>query len=843
MDGVDRCPVFYDHADRSRCAWPSRLELVLGDKGGTFTQAWHLDAATIRPAAGRREAMAERREGRRQGPRVSSRRGGAPQVSLAAGEHTLSRAFTWDSLPSRSRSRGRPGLLALTLRGAAVAAPNRDAQGTVWLQKAATDEEGDALGVVVHRKVSDDIPLRLVTRIELHVSGKSREELLGKALPPGFIPMSLDTPLPARVEPDGRACACRCAPGVFTLEAHGARARGRCTSLTRPAPEGPWKDGDEVWVFEAKNDYRVVTVEGVAVDSIRSRRRSPTRGSALPAYPMAVGATLRFTETRRGDADPPPDQLTLLRSLWLDFDGRGYTVQDAAHGHPEPRVAPHDGAADRARTRRDQRARSVHHAAGDGADADRGRGPAGGPLGHRRQPHGPGDPADIPAVGWAHDFHQVTGSLHLPPGWRSLHASGVDDVPGTWVEHWSLLELFLALMIGIAIGAPLRVRWGGVALAMLFLRCPKTTRRSGRGCSCSRSRGSPGAAVRPVRASPRAPAWPPSSWSRSSPCLSSCNTSARGSNPALANDSPITSESVPADNLEGAGGGSGSGERGDVASAAPGAAPEPVELEAKRRPRLPPRRSPRRRSPPSRPGKRRLWRRGAAGSGAASASDSLDYRQSNAQVYDPAAIVQTGPGLPRWQWTTSRPALERPGRVRAALHLYLLSPPANLPRPCPCGAPLPGALAPHALDGALPSRAGGRRRPRRPSRDARRPSPRPRPGRHARQGDPRRARDPAPRRPPTVPPTARRCRAWRSSCAAASLRIRIEVDASARSAVPLPGAAGDWSPSHVLLDGRYASGLLAPTTACSGSRCRPGATRSSLDGPMPQSRAVPLRCP
>jgi hypothetical protein len=59
--------------------------------------------------------------------------------------------------------------------------------------------------------------------------------------------------------------------------------------------------------------------------------------------------------------------------------------------------------------------------------------------------------ADVPAVGWAHDFHQVSGVLHVPPGWRLIHASGVDSVPGTWVHHWSLLELFLALIVSISI--------------------------------------------------------------------------------------------------------------------------------------------------------------------------------------------------------------------------------------------------------------------------------------------------------------------------------------------------------------------------------------------------------
>jgi hypothetical protein len=41
---------------------------------------------------------------------------------------------------------------------------------------------------------------------------------------------------------------------------------------------------------------------------------------------------MRLDEKRRGNADPAPDQLNLQRKLWLDFSGRGYTVQDGISG-------------------------------------------------------------------------------------------------------------------------------------------------------------------------------------------------------------------------------------------------------------------------------------------------------------------------------------------------------------------------------------------------------------------------------------------------------------------------------------------------------------------------------
>src|SRR5207237_6058829 len=94
---------------------------------------------------------------------------------------------------------------------------------------------------------------------------------------------------------------------------------------------GPWKEGEEVWVFEAQPGLRVTTVEGVPpIDP--QQTTLPREWKALPAYLMAPGATMSLVERRRGDAEPTPDQLALERELWLDFDGGGLTARDHLSG-------------------------------------------------------------------------------------------------------------------------------------------------------------------------------------------------------------------------------------------------------------------------------------------------------------------------------------------------------------------------------------------------------------------------------------------------------------------------------------------------------------------------------
>ena len=211
-------------------------------------------------------------------------------------------------------------------------AGNRDAQGALWLQKGADSgsgakSDGNALEIVVHKGRSRTAFPSLLDdpRVELHVAGKNREELLGRqALPAGFVPMALDSPLP-RAGRGGRSPPRPGAPRDLHAGAAGAErgALARASPLTS-APEGPWRDGEEVWVFEAKNDYRVVTWSRACHRSIRSRRPCPTRGRLLRlAYPMKVGDTLVLDEKRRearrrSAAEPAlPQQVP----LWLDFDG------------------------------------------------------------------------------------------------------------------------------------------------------------------------------------------------------------------------------------------------------------------------------------------------------------------------------------------------------------------------------------------------------------------------------------------------------------------------------------------------------------------------------------------
>ena len=72
-------------------------------------------------------------------------------------------------------------------------------------------------------------------------------------------------------------------------------------------------------------------------------------------------------------------------------------------------------------------------------------------------------------MGWDQDFQGLSATLHLPPGWRLFAASGMDDATATWLMRWTLLDLFLVLLAGMAIGHLWGPATGLLGLAALTL--------------------------------------------------------------------------------------------------------------------------------------------------------------------------------------------------------------------------------------------------------------------------------------------------------------------------------------------------------------------------------------
>jgi len=798
------CATLLGDTGQKQCAWPSRLTLALDEHGGSFAQQWDVQREQWLPLPGAARPWPQdvAIDG---APAVVIAQGGAPFVWLPSGRHAVSGRFVWDRLPEMLPVPPRTGLIELTLRGATVAFPERDGDGRLWLQRREESvDDSSRIGVIVHRLVDDDVPLLLDTRIQLEVSGKGREVLLGPALPAGFVPMSLDSPLPARLEADGRL-RMQVRAGRWSVRLL-ARHDTPAPSLGPPTPSETWASS-EMWVFQAHPDLRLVTVEGA--DAIDPQQTDlPAEWRSLPAYLMKPGATMQLIERRRGDGDAAPDQLSLQRTLWLDFDGGGYSLHDRITGSLRRawrldmappimlgRVAV--GGADQFITRL-------------GPDAPAGVEIRAGALWLNADSRLDGAQLALPAIGWAHDFQSVSGQLQLPPGWRLLHASGVDQAQPTWVATWTLLDLFIVLIAALATARLFGWSWGVLALAALGLSYTETDAPRMVWLAVL-------AAEALVRVVPDGRARRVIALVRLAALVALVilvlpfliGQMRQAIYPAL--EYPYQSMDVATETA---------GARDDAAQDRlralnedkPAAAPEG--------------------------GSAPLTKRAAVrGVGKLGGPSSRSYEYA---AVDPSSVVQTGPGLPGWDWNAVTLVWSGPVEQTQQLHLYLLTPAMNLAlaisrvallallvarllgvrrtaaRP---GAPLVAVLAAVLSGHATLARAEF------PSAD---------------MLNELRARLLA---PPDCDPSCAALPRLRLEADAQTLRLRLEIDAGAETAVPLPGQATHWQPRAIVVDGQPADALVQGTDGALWLRLAAGRHDIVLDGALPSRDTVQILLP
>ncbi|MBI4238629.1 MAG: hypothetical protein HY696_09485 [Deltaproteobacteria bacterium] len=464
------CPFLHGDRDTHRCAWAGPLHLTLTAHGGSFSQTWTVYQRSAAPLPGDDKHWPQAVQAGGKAHAVVAR-GGTPHLQLEPGVYPLTGQFTWDSLPDSLPIPTATGMVGLTLEGRNLAFPQRDDTGRLWLQQGSggdtTAEE--ALTIRVFRHLSDEIPLQLTTQLVLDVAGKDREVVFAAPLPTGFLPLALQSPLPARLDPDGRLRV-QLRRGEWTLSLT-ARSTAPLSAITVAEQSDALWAAEEVWVFAAHPELRLASLEGVtSIDP--QQTELPTLWKQLPAYRVTPGAALQLVERRRGNSDPAADQLHLARQLWLDFNGGGYTVRDHVTGTMR-----------RGWRLEVNRPLQLGHVASAGADQLITRLTADGPdgveirdaeLSLQADSRLTGKIRKLPAVGWNHDFQSVHAVLHLPPGWRLWATTGVDHVPQTWVNRWNLLDLFLLLITTLALAKLWTPRWGAIAFVTFGLTFPES---------------------------------------------------------------------------------------------------------------------------------------------------------------------------------------------------------------------------------------------------------------------------------------------------------------------------------------------------------------------------------
>ncbi|MCF7971045.1 MAG: hypothetical protein K9L22_07755 [Methylococcaceae bacterium] len=461
-----QCPFFYNNHQQKHCSWPSQLNLTLDKQQGHFDSYWQVYNDSYLNLPGDNNFWPQNIRVNNK-PAIVIKHNNSPAIKLSAGQYHIQGEFFWSNIPDSLSIPEQTGLISVRVLGKDIPSPTIK-NNQLWLRASDTGNTKptstpNQLDLQVFRKVIDDIPLRLVTHLTLQVSGKQREIKLPYTLLQGFIPINLNSPLAARLEKDGSLLV-QLRPGHWQIELT-ARHPEQLTDISLAINNQDWP-AYEIWSFAAQTYQRLVEVSQViAIDP--SQSNVPKQWQQLPAFLVNQGDKMHFNVIKRGDPEPNPNDLSITRHLWLDFAGTGYTIQDTISGK-----ITHNWRLDSLPATQlghvnlngqTQLITRLPDSKTDGVELRKGQLQL---TADSRLTH---SISEISAVGWQEKFNHVNAFLHLPPGWHLLAVSGVDNVPNSWINRWTLLDLFLVLIAALAVSRLWSHVWGLFALISLAL--------------------------------------------------------------------------------------------------------------------------------------------------------------------------------------------------------------------------------------------------------------------------------------------------------------------------------------------------------------------------------------
>ncbi len=461
------CPLIYNRLSQKVCSWPSELKLGFNAKEALFSQTWEVYSKEIWvKLPGNNKFWPDKVRVNDEEYLVGERRG-APAIFIKSpGQYKVTGVFYFDNRPEWIQIPANSGLVELSVLGKKIDFPRLDKNGRLWLKhgqdKLEEQKRENLCDVQVHRLIKDSIPLQVITNLDLYISGKHRKVNIGKIGIKDFIPVKLVSQLPVKIEQDG-SLLIQVKPGKWRVKVF-MRHKGIAKTLSQGSM-GSFKTDKEIWSFEPHNHLRIVDIKGPAqIDP--QQTTMPEEWKSFPAYLMSAKDIMKFEEKKRGDPQPAPDKLNLKKTLWLDFDGKGFSVRDNISGTMttgwrlninkpvEPGRIVLNGKeqfitklADTGKAGIEMRYGNVNLTAESRINKS----------------------GFIPVVGWDRDFHSVAGEIHLPPGWSLFDTSGIDNIKNTWLKSWTLLDLFLVLIISLGVARLRSWQWGFIALLVLVL--------------------------------------------------------------------------------------------------------------------------------------------------------------------------------------------------------------------------------------------------------------------------------------------------------------------------------------------------------------------------------------
>ena len=448
-DSEIECPLLIRNSER-KCSFSGAMNLSLNEASGSFSQRAQLFRSGLITLPGSSDSMWP------QNVRVDGllapvlNIGNRPMLELKIGSYQIAGEFRYERLPERI-AMPEESPVTIAIRGVVVQAPERSGDELYLGQSASTVQQANALELEVNRLLGDGYPMQLTTRISFTVSGEGRAAVFNPVLPAGFIATGLSSALRAELKSDG-SLSVQLKPGKYDLTLS-ARAQTMLDSIALPKPGTDWPE-QETLSFAAAPELRTLAISGIAsVDPTQAN--VPREWHSFPSYVWTSAESLKLTQESRGRDPSESNRLSLVRELWLDFSGNGYSTKDQLSGSMVK-----DWRIDLQRPYQMTRAESQNS---DGAMQ---------PL-LVSQPSANLTGVEVrraqvnllssarleaasrfPVSGTVQTLESVNFVLNTPPGWTLLSVTGASTADSTWFARWQVFSVFaVALMTLLAFSA------------------------------------------------------------------------------------------------------------------------------------------------------------------------------------------------------------------------------------------------------------------------------------------------------------------------------------------------------------------------------------------------------
>lgn len=458
------CPEIYGAANYRQCVWPSQLSIDLKEKEAEFEFKVQLfaDDYVVIPGDSVFWPCEVTVNGKRS---AVIRRNNAPTIDLSAGTYKINGVFKWDIRPNALKIPEGTALVSLQIGNRKIPRISIDKNSMLWLKEENESTVSDSLvadnvEVRIYRKIVDAIPLYIITMVKLIVSGHDRELVLGRFLPDGAVPVYLHSELPARIDTDGNVKV-QVKNGTWIIEMK-SRLLNNKGVLKVEQKTRDWPS-QEIWALQADPRLRSISIKGAqAIDP--GQTGIPEEWKQLPVFLVTKDNSFGIFEEQRGDYSPDPDNLTIERTLWLDFNGSGFTVKDKINGTVS---RPGRLAMDQGFTLGSVVLNGIPQMVTTVGENIPGVEYSQGELQLECVSRSKG--TEMSAGGWNQAFANVRSTLHIPPGWSVFYINGTDYVYNTWISRWTVWDIFLLLLLVVSIYRIFNLKWSLIAAGAFLL--------------------------------------------------------------------------------------------------------------------------------------------------------------------------------------------------------------------------------------------------------------------------------------------------------------------------------------------------------------------------------------